>query len=324
MRYLVKLRFKRGVHIGSDMATPGSESIATMIHSDTIFSAIINQWVRLPNKGSNGENISSIEKLIEGFKNSLPPFLLSSAFLFKEEDYYLPAPIGTSQLFFKTLKDVSFLELDDFLYLANGDYEKLQDKIFDNPEDHIMSFFTNPRVTLDRLTNTSNIFSSSGITFKQGGLYFIVDFSDDTFLFPFFASLELLSYAGFGGDRSVGYGAFTFEKEPIDTHLRWSPIFQKKEGPVSYCSLSLCLPHKIEENKALSYKMVPRKGWIYSSSIPIQLKRRECKMFSEGSLFSELIKGQIVDVSPEEFKEKEFHPVYRYGLGMMVAIANKD
>lgn len=320
MRYLVKLRFKSGVHIGSDMATPGSESIATMIHSDTIFSAIINQWVRLPNKGSNGENIPSIEELIEGFKNSLPPFLLSSAFLFKEEDYYLPTPIGTSPLFFKTLKDVPFLELDDFLYLANGDYEKLRDKIFDNPEDHIVSFFTNPRVTLDRLTNTSNIFSSSGITFKQGGLYFIVDFNDDALVFPFFASLEILSHAGFGGDRSVGYGAFTFEKEPIDDHPRWSIIFQKKEGPISYCSLSLCFPHEGEERNALSYRLIPRKGWIYSSSSPVQLKRRECKMFSEGSLFSELIKGQLVDVTPDEFKE--FHPVYRYGFGMMVVIQN--
>lgn len=322
MRYLVKLRFKRGVHIGSDMATPGSESIATMIHSDTIFSAIVNQWVRLTGKGDYGGNIPSIEELIEGFKNSTPPFLLSSAFLFKEEDYYLPTPIGTSPVFFKTLKDVSFLELDDFVELADGNCNKLQNRTFSNPEEQIVSFFTNPRVTLDRITNTSNIFSSSGISFKRGGLYFIVDFSSEAFAFPFFAALELLSYAGFGGDRSVGYGSFTFEKELIDAHPRWGLIFQKREGTVSYCSLSLCFPHEGEERNAFTYRLIPRKGWIYSSSTSVQLKRRECKMLSEGSLFSEPIKGQLVDVTPGEFKG--FHPVYRYGFGMMVVMANRD
>jgi len=322
MQYLVKLRFKRGVHIGSDVATPESESIATMIHSDTIFSAIMNHWGRLSDKGSRGEDIPSIEILIDGFKNSTPPFSLSSAFLFKEEDYYLPTPIGIGKVFFEILKDVPFLELDDFLSLADGDHKKLQGRIFINPEEQIVSFFTNPRVTLDRITNTSSIFSSSGITFKQGGLYFIVDFNDDTMASPFFASLELLSHAGFGGDRSVGYGTFTYEKEIIANHPRWSLLFKRKECPASYCSLSLVFPHDGEAKRAITYRLVPRKGWIFSSAAPVQLKRRECQMFSEGSLFSNEIKGRIVDVTPEEFKT--IHPVYRYGLGMLVPIASLE
>jgi CRISPR/Cas system CSM-associated protein Csm4 (group 5 of RAMP superfamily) len=41
-------------------------------------------------------------------------------------------------------------------------------------------------------------------------------------------------------------------------------------------------------------------------------------MFAEGSLFKTPIKGQIVDVTPAEFKPE--HDVYRYGLAMTVAI----
>jgi CRISPR/Cas system CSM-associated protein Csm4 (group 5 of RAMP superfamily) len=49
----------------------------------------------------------------------------------------------------------------------------------------------------------------------------------------------------------------------------------------------------------------------------MQMKRRECKMFSEGSLFESSIKGCVADVTPSVFRQE--HNVYRYGLGMMVA-----
>ena len=114
MRYLVKLRFKRGVHIGLDLAVSGDESVATMIHSDTLFSAIVNQWVRLPVRQANSRCFPQIEELIDAFGHLPSPFLLSSAFLFREEDYYLPTPITTGSLSFEVLQEIPFLELDDF------------------------------------------------------------------------------------------------------------------------------------------------------------------------------------------------------------------
>ena len=40
-------------------------------------------------------------------------------------------------------------------------------------------------------------------------------------------------------------------------------------------------------------------------------------MFSEGSLFAEPVAGGVADVTPDEFKD---HRIYRYGIGMFVAL----
>lgn len=314
MLLLVKLRFQSP--IVTDLSQ--GEEFKGIIHSDTLFSAIFNHWVKF----KPFENRAAINKFIDGFNSGPPLFRISSAFPFWENNYYLPTPIGTSELYMTTLENVPFLELDDFIDLAAGNFDKIEKKRLANPLDELLVNLTAPRVTIDRITTSTNIYeTTSWFVSKGGGLYLLIDLNDNSFRDVLEVSISLLGEHGLGGDRSTGYGIFVPEIIDISTDQSWLDLFKNRNGEsVNYCTLSLCCtPGDSDEAKqAASYQIVTRKGWIISSSSFKQMKRKQCKMFAEGSLFKAPIKGQIVEVTPAEFEPE--HDVYRYGLAMTVAL----
>jgi CRISPR-associated protein Csm4 len=305
MLLLVKLIFKRAFAVNS-----GEEESAGIIHSDTLFSSIVNEWGKMyPNR--------SIDDMVLSLNSEKPLFKISSAFPFFYGDYYLPTPIGTDELYCEKLKDVTFLELHDFLELIEGNHEKIRKRTFETKYDFIIPF-TAPRVSIDRITTASNPFYISGWSMKEGGgLYFLVDLKDESVKDELLFCIKMLGEIGIGADKSAGFGAFKAEISQIDNASEWVELFKERNGEnTAYYSLSLCCPTDNEEAKeAISYHILSRKGWIYSTSTPKQIKRRECRMFAEGSLFKRLIKGKIADVTPSDFTD---HKVYRYGLGMIV------
>jgi CRISPR-associated protein Csm4 len=302
---LVRLKFKSALRIGSGETTQDDE-FQGILHSDTLFSALMNEWVRLFPDGE-------VDKLVADI-----PFKLSSAFPYYMNEYYLPTPIGTGKLYMEKLRDAPFLELYDFLDLAQGNDKGILKKELKNPVDEMMFSLTVPRVSIDRMSAATNIFESSGWLFKDGGgLYFLAELKDEAFKDKFELCMRLLGQSGLGADRSIGYGLFESEIESIDTGGAWTDLFRKRHGEkTAYCTLSLIYPSKEEAKEALLYKAFTRRGWIFSRSSTVQMKRRVCKMLAEGSLFRAPIKGQIADVTPSEFQTE--HTVYRYGLGMMV------
>lgn len=309
MLLLVKLKFKRAIKIGEGDLSQGEES-RRILHSDTIFSALINEWVRIFGTDSTADLISNLTA-------GTPPFKISSAFPFHLDEYYLPVPCGTHALYMEKLKDVSFLELFDFLELSEGNQENIKKKKFMDPTEDLMVRHIAPRVTIDRTTALTNIYQLTGfITPDEGGLYFLIDLKDESLRKKFELCIKMLGESGIGGDRSIGYGLFNEEIINADEIPGWTELFQKKQGDVSYYTLSLCCPVKEEAKEVISYQILSRKGWIFSRSSMKQMKRRECKMFAEGSLFKRPIKGQIADVTPKEFRSE--HDVFRYGLGMMI------
>ena len=312
MLLLVKLTFKSALRIGSGELSQGDQ-IRGIVHSDQIFSAFANEWVKIMPKGSD----NSLEKIIKKLQTDSPPFKISSAFPYYATGYYLPTPFGTDKLYKETLKDVSFLELYDFIDLANGNRKPVEKKQLSNPLDDMLFNFNTPRVTIDRITSSTNFYQGSGWLIKEGGgLYFLIDLIDESLFNSINLCLKVLEEYGIGGDKSIGYGSFTSEIKEIDGASGWKELFQKRQSQdTCYYSLSLCCPEKEEAKRALSYALISRKGWIMSSSSLQQMKRRECKMFAEGSLFKNPLRGVMADVTPSEFKD---HRVYRYGLGMMV------
>jgi len=316
-KWLIKLRFRSAFHAGSDYAGIGLESVNFIFHSDTIFSAIANQWVKLPQKGWKISPLPSLNEIVRRLNTDTPPFRLSSAFPFKQEDYYLPTPLGLSSLFMEDLKDVPYLELNELLDLVN------QGKTPRHPfsPDEILLGYLSPRVSLDRVTQTSNIFFSAGVKFRQGGLYFILEINDENLIEPLETCLELLAETGLGGERTAGYGQFKWEKRDITNDDRWKEIWAYKQSnkePPIYYSLSLTCPREEETKFAISYEIIPRKGWIYSEFGP-SLKRRTSRMFREGSLFSQPIKGRVIDVRPRYYQK--IHAVYRYGLALTLPLS---
>lgn len=307
MLLLVRLRFRSALRIGGGDTTQDDE-FQGIVHSDTLFSALMNEWVRL---FPNGE----VDKLITDI-----PFKLSSAFPYYLNEYYLPTPIGTGKLYMEKLKEVPFLELYDFLDLAEGNSQGIMKKELKNPVDEMIFNLTVPRVSIDRISASTNIFSSTGWLFKEGGgLYFFVELKDETFRGNFEICMRLLGQSGLGADRSIGYGYFECEIEEVNAGSPWVDMFKARGGDsrTAYYALSLIYPSKEEAREAISYKSLTRRGWIFSRSSTVQLKRRACKMFAEGSLLKVPIKGQIADVTPSEFTD---HKIYRYGLGIMVAL----
>lgn len=312
MLLLVKLRLKRAIRMGGGDLSQGEE-FRGIIHSDTIFSALVNEWV-----GIYGPD--SVKNLISRLTNDSPSFKISSAFPFVAGEYFLPTPCGATEIYSEKLLDAPFLELFDFLALAEGDYSSIKKKTLRNPVDDLIVRFTAPRVTIDRILASTNIYQVTGwVVHEGGGLYFLVDLQDETLRDKLELCIRMLGKSGIGGDKSIGYGLFDAEFIDVTANDGWPELFTERQGDVSYCSLSLCCPLNNDEAKtAISYQIYSRKGWICSRTSKKQMKRRECRMFAEGSIFQRPVRGQIADLTPSGFLLE--HSVYRYGLGMIVGL----
>jgi CRISPR-associated protein Csm4 len=310
MLLLVKLKFSRAIQIGVGESPYGQE-FSGVIHSDTLFSGIVNQWVRISDDKSTKQFISDMQ-------HDPPCLTLSSAFPYIFDEYYLPTPYDTGGLYAEKLKEIPFLELSDFIDLAHGAFERIGSKPLRNPLPRLMSRFVSPRVTIDRINTSTNIFEERGSMIREGaGLYFLIELKDTALKDKMELCIRLLGESGIGGDRSIGFGQFEPEFVRADDVPDWANLFKQKLDDHTYYTLSLCCPKDAKEAKeAISYAILPRDGWTFSNSSTKQMKRRTCRMFSEGSLFRRALVGKLADVTPTDFRPE--HSVYRYGLGMMI------
>ncbi len=174
-----------------------------------------------------------------------------------------------------------------------------------------------PRVTVDRITSTSNIFFCGGVRFAPGcGLYFGVDgLADDCKRIE--AALDYLAIEGLGGRRSQGYGQFEFER------VAWQP--PQIRQPTGYVTLSLYHPQASERDVFTDarsrYDLIQRRGWIYSA-YTASYRRKQVAMLAEGALLPRIVRGDIVNVTPDQEKLPRPlpHQVYRYGLAFTVPV----
>ena len=312
MRFLVKMRFNRALATES-VDEWHNRHRKGLLHSDTLFGGIANQWIKVPTP-------YSIDELIARLSSSSPPFRISSAFPFAGDEYYLPTPIGVSASYMDTLKNVPYLELADFLRLAQGEAGHLQRLRDRDPVSGIIYGSTAPRLTIDRMTFATSVYDTRGWSFAaNSGLYFILEVCDPEMRGPLELCIRLLGESGIGSDRSVGFGSFKANLDPIDDHVEWAELFSERTGPdVTHCALSLIYPRDHAEARAsVSYDIIPRRGWILSTSSTVQAKRIGCRMFTEGSLFKIPVRGHLADVRPSIFADQ--HEVWRYGIALTVS-----
>jgi CRISPR-associated protein Csm4 len=179
-----------------------------------------------------------------------------------------------------------------------------------------------PRVAVDRVTNSSQIYHVGRTTFASGcGLWFLADLEpgqEDWFTHL----LQHLGDRGLGGERSAGYGAFTVEPVP-------APSLPPVAGAPRVVTLSRYNPTE-EELKAgvlgeeASYELVDVGGWLISPDGPAQ-RRKRVRMIEAGSVLVQpqgvALTGRIVDVRPEyEQNGGPEHPVYRSGIAFTVGV----
>ncbi len=324
----MKFRFHNSLHLGSDMPGVGEEASKTILHSDTIFSSICNVWAQI-DRYLQKQNCISFQEMLQLFVNGVPPFKFSSGFPFFNNDYYLPKPMRdpsmlyddyiTKSIYGKKVKRLQFLKAQYFReWMTENKQESgmahdLSDENKNRPSFGIELLL--PKTPVNRLNNESNIYHTSQFYFYDYcGLYVIVELNENIISKSQFCTLlDHLGKYGFGGNRSTGQGSIQgdiiFEKAPKEI----TQLFTMK-SEMGYCLLSLYYPfnNSIVRN-ATEYSLTLRKGWIGSYSANKSLKKKTAYMFSEGSLFSDIDKGRLVDTKPDKFTE---HDIWQYGYAM--------
>lgn len=315
----------------------GLEETETIVHSDTLFSALCNVWVRCFGR--------------DDLENRFLPliqsrFRISSAFPYAYDVLFFPKPLSplpVQNADFKKIKRCRFVSEQLFVDLIHGhnitpcfqdrvfwcsESEKnslgtavaeATNKQFEPDQFHIWQETEVPRVSLDRVTQASNIFYFSKVTFTRGcGLFFLAKLNP-SLQSDFEMALRVLGDIGIGGDRTAGYGQF----EPCFSEFN----LNVPDDASQVVSLSLLAPKNKDELSAFlddksAYQLIRRDGWIDSPE-GRNYRRRACQMFVEGSVINRPdngLMGRLVNVTPTGPDVQLTHPVYRYGIGFPVPI----
>lgn len=170
-----------------------------------------------------------------------------------------------------------------------------------------------PRVTVDRVNAAPNLFQSERVTFSQGcGLWFGLA-QNSISPAEFENLLTVLGDSGLGGERSVGYG-----------HFQWERAGEISFDDPASCAYLLSRWHPKEDEVTLlqqnsAYKLEAVEGWLGTPENAAAQRRKRVWLVAEGSLIAGNPKGDAVDVKPEyDAKSGETipHPVYRPGFAL--------
>jgi CRISPR-associated protein Csm4 len=293
------------------------------IHSDTLFSALIN----LANKAFPND-VHKVLTLL-GHGATEPKLRLSSAFYCLEKGgqylYFLPKPLNsqlTIEKEHKQLKKIQFIskavweqrltpdnwlkeqgckiiqksfvvtaqEYLDFTLKADDDIFKTEPlpKVAIHKQEKANSFYYQTNIQIGKL-------SEAHIHF-----YFLLDGFEklnDTEKSIITILLKMLPSEGIGGERTTGCGIFK--------GMTQKEFNVSNNAANQFVTLSLTNPSSKEEFATfLQYDIIKRGGRRLGVAIDSEkgsfLKR--INMITEGSVVSKQIRGRIQDISPEEDK----------------------
>lgn len=302
-----------------------------IIHSDTLFSAIVNCYVKLYGDEKVSDFIDKVK--------------ISSVFIGlkieNEEIYLLPKP-QIEPSFLETAdrdarkewKKLKLLSKNIFEKVVSGDknvkfkkwsgiaftieeYERLNIASMEKEKFENLSFinkYIEMKNALNRYTGASEqLFSKEVLEFQSIGnitpfLYFFIEGNDNEIL----ASLRLMADEGLGGERSTGKGILSgIDKGNLDINIKFN----------KYISLSLAMPKDMGEAKKVeSYNFIKRGGYAFYGMGTGQRKKR-IRMFDIGSVFNDKIEGTNVEskITIDSTGEKT---IFHYGKALLIGGAN--
>lgn len=325
--YLYKLKFEGPTHFGETGID--LENVNERVTSDTFFSALINAMSIVYSK-------EKVTEFVNTFKEQ-PPFLISSLYLYRNDKYFLPRPMDESYIPGEIRKDKG-KEIKKLKWLDPAGFKKWVSGI---PlfEDDLEAFVSlqqvyrdafkveiRPRVSLDRITQSSNIYHCGYVYFRErAGLYGFVAFDESSTMELFRKLLITLGETGLGGEKTYGCGLFE-----LVSMEKVSGVFEEilLHDSKTYTLLSLYHPSEQEipdiKNALIAYDVVRGKGWVTSGRYALPLKRKSVGFFTEGSVLSKLPGGCLVDVKPDAFPlDALHHGVYRYGYAFTAPIGRQ-
>ena len=334
MSYLLyKLRFPNGIHIGTASGNTLEETMMS-VYSDTFYSAIYNEYMKI----YNDDELYKISETGE--------FLISDLLPFKEKedistDFYLPKPFISVQrdetikekndeevIDRKKVKATNFIPADKlgeyFSFLKTGKNFPEIDDDFGKKE-----LYTKNKVSLKN--EDTKLYNIEVFKFNEkSGLYFIVRLPENNEWQEIFENiLESLSLTGIGGKRNSGFGQFTsedpmfFDGEDFDAIESESDAYINRalySDEKNFLSISSYSPkmkeiQKIKESENY-YQLIKRSGFVNSSLYSEQAeKRKQVYMLSSGSVLSFKPEGKILDL-----KLHGEHSIYRMGKPIVLGV----
>ena len=334
MSYLLyKLRFPNGIHVGTASGNTLEETMMS-VYSDTFYSAIFNEYMKI----YNDDELYKISETGE--------FLISDLLPFKEKedmstDFYLPKPFISLQrnettkekndeevIDRKKVKATNFIPADKlgqyFSFLKTGKNFPEIDDDFGKKE-----LYTKNKVSLKN--EDTKLYNIEVFKFNEkSGLYFIVRLPKNNEWQEIFENiLESLSLTGIGGKRNSGFGQFIsedpmfFDGEDFDAIESESDAYINKalySEEEKYLSISSYSP-KIEEIEKIKesenyYQLIKRSGFVNSSLYSEQAeKRKQVYMLSSGSVLSFKPEGKILDLNLHGK-----HSIYRMGKPIVLGV----
>jgi len=322
--YIYKLKFKGPTHFGETGID--LENVNEWVSSDTLFSALINAMSLISSK-------DKVTEFVNIFKQQ-PPFLVSSLFLYSDDICFLPRPKDDSHIPVelrkdkgKEIKKLKWLDATGFkkwisgVHLGEDDLNSLVS--LQQAYRDMFKIERRPRVSIDRVTQNSNIYHCGYVYFKdRAGLYGFVSFNDLSTVEPFRKLLTALGETGLGGEKTYGCGLFGLVSMEKVSGVFNEILFHDVK---TYTLLSLYHPSEQEitdiGNALIAYDVVRGRGWITSGRYALPLKRKSVGFFTEGSVLSSKPGGCLVDVTPEGASLDTLqHGIYRYGYAFTAPI----
>ncbi len=344
-----RLQMRSPLHVGEQGI--GNEQTLAYIPSDTLFSALVVTWSTLPGLQD------SLAALVD--PEAAPPLLLTSAFPYADDVRLLPrpalplAPTLSDNETTKTVKRVEWVSETVFAALISGIDQAALDRQWSQksllqagnvwttgeegsrleahlPEsdagEHLI-WWTDvvPRVTVDRITNASQIYHVGRTYFADGcGLWFAAR-GEAIWLDRMEQVLAFKAVEGIGGLRSVGNGQFTLHMDAAPGLLAdLTTIAETEHGEILLSRLAPAADEMIRlRSDVASYQLVLVGGFSGTpGTTPVV--RRQVRMVTEGSVIgagaaSKRPPGQLVDVTPETTPWLG-HRIYRYGYGFTVPV----
>lgn len=321
---LVKFKNMTPLHIGTGKENYDFSS--SDLHSDTLSAALAAIKMQMAEDND--------------LKSFMESFVVSSAFPFIGEQYFLPKPFGKinvevvdadEYVVRKKLKKLRFVDVGLWKELIAG--KKLTVRNWqlkgafllppDFPEYQFLVPFTsqvNQRVSVPRGDGmeAEPFFFEWTYFGANSGLYCLLDAPADK-KDELLSLFERLGEEGLGTDRNVGGGKFEVESTVLS--------IPEIAGADATLLLSLFIPTEDEvrllDLEHSCYELLQRGGYM-SGSQEVgfrHLWKKSVYMFKVGSVFytTGSLKGKVVDLKPD-WNDKRMHLVYRSGKPFVVPI----
>ena len=327
------LTLRSALHMGEFVGI-NREAALEWLPSDTLFAALVTAWAQ------QGVDVNA---RLAAFSNGAPPLRLSSALPRAGSVRFYPAPPRLPQhsgLFDqgqspKAAKKIRWLSQgvlnalinsqtperddDNFLHgrtvwLTSAERGQVEPLLAEDDDGHLSLWHRQvvPHVTVDRASNTSNLFHTGRVTFGPDcGLWFAARGQIDWVR----EGLTYLSDAGLGGLRSTGHGGFTYMDQLIEL-----PV--PRDGEWGLCLSRYAPQTEAEITQGLlaersTYQLVTVGGWCQDDD-GHAWRRASVRILAEGALLPSSVRGQLVDVRPQTVPQFARRPVYRNGFAFLI------